>query len=67
MHALSLVVMYVRVGSPKFELAAVRLLARLAMQGREVRLNEMQLAATALARLRGSKHDRAKKTPLRLL
>jgi len=64
MHALSLVVLYVRAGSPKFELAAVRLLARLAMEGREVRLNEMQLAAT---RLRGRKHDRAEKTPLRLL
>ncbi len=66
MHALFLVVMYVRGGSPKFELAAVRLLARLAMQGREVRLNEMQWPRLR-SRACEARSDRAKKTPLRLL
>lgn len=67
MHALSLVVLYARAGSPKFEPAAVRWLARLALDGRAVRLNEIQLAAAALARLRGPKYERAEKTLLRLL
>ena len=62
MHALS-----ARAGSPKFEPAAVRWLARLALEGREVRLNELQLAAAALACLCGRKHERAEKTLLRLL
>ena len=63
-HALSLVVLYARVDSPKFEPAAVRWLARLALEGREVRLNEIQLAAAALACLRGRRHERAEKTLL---
>jgi hypothetical protein len=67
MHALSLVSLYARTDSPKFEPAAVRWLARLALEGREVRLNELQLAAAALACLRGSRHERAEKTLLRLL
>jgi hypothetical protein len=67
MHALSLVVLYARAGSPKFEAAAVRWLARFALEGREVRLNEIQLAAAALACLRGPRHQRAEKTLLRLL
>lgn len=67
MHALSLVVLYARTGSSKFEPAAVRWLARLALEGREVRLNEIQLAAAALACLRGPRHERAQKTLLRLL
>jgi hypothetical protein len=66
-HALSLVTLYARTGSPKFEPAAVRWLARLALEGREIRLNELQLAAAALACLRGRKHERAEKTLLRLL
>jgi len=66
-HALSLVVLYARAGSPKFEPAAVRWLARLALEGREVRINEIQLAAAAFACLRGRRHDRAEKTLLRLL
>jgi hypothetical protein len=66
-HALSLVVLYARAGSPKFEPAAVRWLARLALEGRELRLNEIQLAAAALACLRGRRHERAEKTLLRLL
>jgi hypothetical protein len=66
-HALSLVVLYARAGSSKFEPAAVRWLARLALEGREMRLNEIQLAAAALACLRGRRHERAEKTLLRLL
>jgi hypothetical protein len=66
-HALSLVVLYARAGSPKFEPAAVRWLARLALERREVRLNEIQLAASALACLRSRKHEQAEKTLLRLL
>jgi hypothetical protein len=53
-HPLSLVILYARTGSPKFEPAAVRWVARLALEGREVQLNELRLAAAALACLRGS-------------
>lgn len=67
MHALSLVVLYARTGSPKFEPAAVRWLARLAVEGRELRLGDLQLAAAALACLRGRRHEQAEKTLLRLL
>jgi hypothetical protein len=67
MHAVSLVVLYARAGSPKFEAAAVRWLARFALEGREVRLSEIHLAAAALACLRVRKHERAEKTLLRLL
>ena len=47
--------------------AALRWLARLALEGREMRLNEIQLAAAALASLRGRRHEQAEKTLLRLL
>jgi hypothetical protein len=67
MHALSLVVLYARAGSPKFEAAAVRWLARFALEGREVRLADVQLAAAAFASLRGMRHEKAEKTLLRLL
>jgi len=66
-HALSLVVFYARTGSPKFEPAAVRWLARLALERAEVRLSELQLAAAALACLRSRRHEPAEKTLLRLL
>jgi hypothetical protein len=65
--SLSLVVAYARAGSPKFEPAAVRWLARLSLEGREVRLADAQLAAAALACLRGARSDRAERTLLRLL
>jgi hypothetical protein len=45
----------------------VRWLARLAVEGREVRLSDLQLAAAALACLRGRRHEQAEKTLLRLL
>jgi len=45
----------------------VRWLARLALEGREVRLDEIPLAAAALGCLRGRRHERAVKTLLRLL
>jgi hypothetical protein len=67
MHALSLVVLYARTDSPKFEPAAVRWLARYALEGRDVRLADVQLAAAAFASLRGLRHEKAEKTLLRLL
>lgn len=67
MNALSLVVCYARAGSPKFEAAAVRWLARLALEGREIMLADVQLAAAALACLRGTRREKAEKTLLRLL
>jgi hypothetical protein len=54
-------------GNPKFEAPAVRWLARLALEGRDTRLAEIQLAAGALARLRSTKVETAEKTLLRLL
>jgi len=66
-NALALVVGYARAGSPKFEAAAVRWLARFALEGRDVRLADVQLAAAALGCLRGPKYERAEKTLLRLL
>lgn len=67
MNALALVVLYARTGSPKFEPAAVRWLARLALEGKDVRLAELQLAASALGCLRSTKVETAEKTLLRLL
>ena len=67
MDALSLVVLYARVSSPKFEPAAVRWLSRLALEGRDLRLADVQLAAAALACLRGQRHEQAEKMLLRLL
>ncbi len=65
--ALALVVAYARTGSHKFEPAAVRWVARLALEGREIRLEDVQLATAALACLRGARSERAEKTLLRLL
>jgi hypothetical protein len=65
--ALSLVVLYARTGSPKFEPAAVRWLACLGVEGRDVRIADLQLAAAALACLKGGRRERAEKTLLRLL
>ena len=67
MNALSLVVCYARAGSPKFEAAAVRWLARLALEGQDVGLADVQLAAAALACLRTRRHEKAEKMLLRLL
>jgi hypothetical protein len=67
MNALALVVVYARANSPKFEAAAVRWLARLALEGRDVKLLDLQLAAAAVSSLRGHKTDAAEKTLLRLL
>lgn len=65
--ALSLVVLYAHEGSPKFEPAAVRWLARLALEGRDIRVVDLQLAAAALVSLRGLRRDRAEKVLLGLL
>jgi hypothetical protein len=67
MNALALVVVYARASSPKFEAAAVRWLARLALEKTDIRLREFQLAAAALGSLRGTKTDAAEKVLLRLL
>jgi hypothetical protein len=65
--ALSLVCAYARKGSPKFEPAAIKWLTRLALEGRDVRLDELQLAAAALGCLTGRRRESAEKTLLRLL
>lgn len=65
--ALSLVVLYAATGSPKFDAAAVRWLARLALEGRDVSISDLQLAAAALGGLRGRRRDRAERTLLGLL
>jgi hypothetical protein len=67
LDALTLVVLYARTGSRKFEPAAVRWVARLALEGRDVGLNDVQLATAALACLRGLRREKAEKTLLRLL
>jgi hypothetical protein len=54
-------------GSPKFEPAAVRRLARLAVERRDVGLVDVQLAAAALSSLCGLRRERAEKTLLGLL
>ena len=66
-HALQLVCLCARMGSPKFEPAAVRLLGRLALEGRDMNLGDVQLAAAALAALRGRRSDRASEILGRLL
>jgi hypothetical protein len=66
MDALALVVLYAQVDSAKFEPAAVKWLVRLASEGREIRLADIQLAASALACLRGRRGERARETLLRL-
>jgi hypothetical protein len=65
--ALDLVALYARTSDPKFEPAAVRWLARLAAERPDVRLADVQLAAAALACLRGARHDRAERALLGLL
>jgi TPR repeat protein len=66
-HALALLSLYARTGSEKFEPAAVRWLRRLALEGHDVGLSELQLAAAALGCLRGPRRDRAEETLRRLL
>jgi len=67
MDALSLVTCYARTSSPKFEPAAVRWLARFALEGRDVGLADVQLAVAALGCLRSRRHERAEKTLLGLM
>jgi hypothetical protein len=67
MNALALVVCYARTGSAKFDPAAVRWVARYALEGRDVRLADVQLASAALASLRGPRQEAAEKALLRLL
>ncbi len=65
--ALALVGLYAATGSPKFEAAAVRWIARLALEGRDVRIADLQLAAAALGGLAGRRRDKAERTLLGLL
>jgi hypothetical protein len=58
--ALALVACYARAGSPKFDKAAVRWLARLAEE-RDATLRDIRLAANALEALRTKHHDLAEK------
>jgi hypothetical protein len=67
LDALSPVTLYARQDSPKFEPAAVRWLARLATEGREIRIADVQLAASALSCLRGRRGERARELLFRLL
>jgi hypothetical protein len=64
--ALTLVACYARTGSPKFDKAAVRWLARLAEE-KDVSLAEIRLAANALEALRTKHHELAEKMLLRFL
>ena len=64
--ALALVACYARTGSPKFDKAAVRWLARLAEE-RDASLRDVRLAANALEALRTKHHDLAEKMLLRFL
>lgn len=65
--ALSLVALYARTGSHKFEPAAVRWLARLAVERPDTRLPDLQLALGAIAQLRDARSDRAERVLLSLL
>ena len=65
--AVQLFVLYVQEDSPKCESAAVRWLARLALEGRDSRPADVQLAAGALASLRGPLREQTEKTLLPLL
>jgi hypothetical protein len=64
--ALALVACYARTGSPKFDKAAVRWLARLAEE-RDATLRDIRLAANALEALKTKHHDLAEKMLLRFL
>jgi hypothetical protein len=59
--ALSLVVLYAATGSPKFEAAAVRWLARLALEGDDIGIGDLQLATAALAGLKGRRRGQAER------
>jgi hypothetical protein len=64
--ALTLVACYARTGSPKFDRAAVRWLARLGEE-RDTTLRDIRLAANALEALKTKHHDLAEKMLLRFL
>jgi hypothetical protein len=64
--ALTLVACYARTGSPNFDRAAVRWLARLGEE-RDTSLRDIRLAANALEALQTKQHDLAEKMLLRFL
>ena len=49
--ALALTALYARAGDPKFDKAAIRWLARLALEADDLELEDLQLAAAALQAL----------------
>jgi hypothetical protein len=57
--ALSLVALYARTASPKFEPAAVKWLGRLALEGHTTDLQDLLVAVAALAQLRVERSDKA--------
>ena len=63
--ALGLLALYAAEGSPKYEKAATRWLARLALENDNVTLHDLQLAAAALAAL-PRRHDAALKVLVEL-
>jgi hypothetical protein len=65
-EALALVACYARTGSPEFDKAAVRWLARLAEE-RDSTLRGIRLAANALEAMKTKQHDLAEKMMLRSL
>lgn len=68
LNSLSLVVLYAQEGSAKFEPAQPSGGLRIyALEGRDVRMVDLQLAAAALLNLRGLRGERAEKTLLGLL
>jgi hypothetical protein len=64
--ALALVACYARTGSPKFDKAAVRWLARLGEE-RNASLRDIRLAANALEAMKTKQHDLAEKMLVRFL
>jgi hypothetical protein len=61
-NALELVILYAEQDSPKFERAAVRWLARLALERDELRLSDALLAASSLVVLRTAEREPASGT-----
>jgi hypothetical protein len=61
-----LVLLYADTGNAKFEPAAVRWVARLALEGRDVRLVDLQRAVAVLAAARGERRADVERTLLGL-
>jgi hypothetical protein len=66
-NALKLVVLYAEQDSPKFEPAAVKWLARLALEQDSIQLSDMLLAAAELVALRTAAWEHAARTLVSLV